>query len=84
MAGGYARIAALMSEARQHGSVLAFDCGDTFHGTYLPVKSKGRAMLPVMNALAFDAMTAHWEFAYGPEQLRSLSRELKYPVLAIN
>jgi sulfur-oxidizing protein SoxB len=84
MAGGYARIAALMSDARQHRSVLAFDCGDTFHGTYLPVKSKGLAMLPVMNALAFDAMTAHWEFAYGPKQLRSLKRELKYPVLAIN
>jgi sulfur-oxidizing protein SoxB len=29
-------------------------------------------------------MTAHREFAYGPEQFRSLSRELKYPVLAIN
>ena len=84
MAGGYSRIAALMNEARQHSSVLAFDCGDTFHGTYLPVKSKGRAMLPIMNALAFDAMTAHWEFAYGPEGFRKLSEELNYPVLAIN
>ena len=41
-------------------------------------------MLPIANALAFDAMTAHWEFAYGPAGFRSLARELNYPVLAIN
>lgn len=84
MVGGYARVASLMEETRQLTPTLAFDCGDTFHGTYLPVKSRGRAMLPIANALAFDAMTAHWEFAYGPAGFRSLARELKYPVLAIN
>ena len=84
MAGGYARVASLMEETSRVTPALAFDCGDTFHGTYLPVKSRGRAMLPITNALAFNAMTAHWEFAYGPAGFRSLAKELNYPVLAIN
>lgn len=34
--------------------------------------------------MAFDAMTAHWEFAYGPDHFKELSKKLIYPVLAIN
>lgn len=85
-AGGYARIAALLEDARDErpGQVLAFDCGDTIHGTYPAVQSEGEAFIPVLNALAFDAMTAHWEFAYGPEQFRSVAGRLGYPVLADN
>ncbi|WP_243670552.1 5'-nucleotidase C-terminal domain-containing protein [Methanoculleus chikugoensis] len=86
-AGGYARIATLLEDARDErpGRVLAFDCGDTIHGTYPPaVQSEGEALVPVLNALAFDAMTAHWEFAYGPEQFRKVAGKLDYPVLADN
>lgn len=85
-AGGYARIAALIGEIRdaRRDEVLAFDCGDTIHGTYPAVQSKGEALVPVLNALGFDAMTAHWEFAYGPEQFRKVAGRLDYPVLAVN
>lgn len=82
-AGGFSRIASLMEGARED-EVLAFDCGDTIHGTYLPVKTRGKVMVPVLNALKFKAMTAHWEFAYGPEQFSNVSCKLSYPVLAIN
>jgi 2',3'-cyclic-nucleotide 2'-phosphodiesterase (5'-nucleotidase family) len=41
-------------------------------------------MLPLMNALDFDAMTLHWEFAYGPARVRQLAAGLAYPALAIN
>jgi len=86
MAGGYARIAALLDAVRdaRPGRVLAFDCGDTIHGTYPAVQSEGETLVPVLNALGFDAMTAHWEFAYGPEQFRKVARGLDYPVLAAN
>lgn len=85
-AGGYARIATLLREAREErpGAVLAFDNGDTIHGTYAAVKTEGRALVPILNSLAFDAMTAHWEFAYGPQQFKKLAAELTYPMLAIN
>ena len=86
VAGGYARIAALFEEIRdaRREQVLAFDCGDTIHGTYPAVQSKGEALVPVLNALRFDAMTAHWEFAYGPRQFRKVAARLDYPVLAVN
>ena len=41
-------------------------------------------MGPMMNALELDAMTLHWEFAYGPDGVRDIARALNYPVLAIN
>src|SRR5699024_10591283 len=85
-AGGYARIAKLFKEARKKNpdGVLAFDNGDTFHGTYPVTETKGEILVPVMNALKFDAMTSHWEFAYGPGHLQKLTSKLAYPMLACN
>ena len=54
-AGGYARIATLFQKLRrEHSAVIALDNGDTIHGTFLAVKSKGDAVVPVLNALAFN------------------------------
>ena len=85
-AGGMARIATLLRELRaaHAGQVLFCDGGDTFHGTYPLVASQGQAILPVMQALAPAATTAHWEFAYGPRRLQALAATLPYPVLACN
>jgi len=83
--GGLARIAAAFEDLRkQRENVIALDNGDTFHGTYVPVQSKGEAMIPLMNALKLDAMTVHWEFAYGPQGVKHLASQLHYPILAIN
>lgn len=85
-AGGYGRIAALLNHVREErpGQVLAFDCGDTIHGTYAAVQTQGQAMVPILNAMGFQAMTAHWEFAYGPARFREITSQLDYPMLAIN
>jgi sulfur-oxidizing protein SoxB len=85
-AGGYARIATIAKKIRaeSQGSVLFCDCGDTLHGTYPALKTQGQAMIPVLNSLGIDAMTAHWEFAYGPAIFKQLTTELGYPMLAIN
>ena len=84
--GGLARIAAVFAQVRQDhpGAVLALDNGDTFHGTFVAVQSQGLALVPLLNALQFDAMTVHWEFAYGPEGVRRIAADLDYPILAIN
>ncbi len=84
--GGYARIASVLNTARQANprGVLVLDNGDTFHGTYPAVSSRGEALIPLVNALGIDAMTAHWEFAWGPRDFIELSRRLNYPMLAIN
>ena len=85
-AGGFSRIAALAKAVRKEvgGNVLFCDSGDAFFGTYPAQKSRGEVMVPVLNALGLEAMTAHWEFAYGPRRFRELAARLNYPVLAIN
>ncbi len=85
-AGGYARISTLFERIRdeRRGSVIALDNGDTIHGTFGAVQSRGEEMVPVLNHLAFDGMTAHWEFAYGPSQFERIVGRLQYPMLAIN
>ncbi len=84
--GGFARIATLIKEIRQEkgGRVLFCDNGDTLNGTYPAVKTQGAAMVPVVNALGIDAMSSHWEFAYGPSVYKNRASELNFPVLAIN
>jgi S-sulfosulfanyl-L-cysteine sulfohydrolase len=85
-AGGYARIATIVEQIRaeSRGRVLFCDCGDTLHGTYPALETQGQAMIPILNALGLDAMTAHWEFAYGPAASKQRAAELSYPMLAIN
>ena len=85
LTGGYSRIATIFNEIRnERSNTLIFDCGDTIHGTYPVVNTKGMAMIPILNELDFDAMTAHWEFAYGPDHFKVLAKNLNYPMLAIN
>ena len=85
-AGGYARIATIVKQiqAEGQGNFLFCDCGDTLHGTYPAQKTQGEALIPILNSLGLDAMTAHWEFAYGPEIFRQRAAQLNYPMLAIN
>jgi 5'-nucleotidase len=84
-AGGYARIAAKIKEIRNNNQhTLLFDGGDTFHGTLPLLDSKGEVMLPILNEMGFSAMVGHWDFAYGPAQLKKLAAALNYPVLGIN
>ena len=85
-AGGYARIAAIVKQIRseRQDRILFCDCGDTLHGTYPALKTQGQALIPILNSLGLDAMTAHWEFAYGPEIFKQRAAELNYPMLAIN
>ena len=84
--GGYARIASLFAAVRKErpSAVICLDNGDTIHGTFPAVHSKGMAFVPPLNALGLDGMTAHWEFAYGPEQFKSVASALNYPMLAVN
>lgn len=84
-AGGYARLHSKVEEIRKKNpNTLLFDGGDTFHGTKPIVDSKGEAMVPILNKMNFDAMTSHWDFAYGPEQHKNITNQLNYPNLACN
>ncbi len=84
--GGLPGIAAMFRAIRREvdGAVLAFDNGDTFHGTLPAVRTRGAALIRPMAALGLDGMTIHWEFAYGLQRLRELATALPCPMLAAN
>lgn len=50
-AGGYARIASLFKQIREEkpDGVITLDNGDTIHGTFPAVNSKGYALVPILN-----------------------------------
>ena len=85
-AGGYARISALFKQIRaeRNGAVVTLDNGDTLHGTFPAVHSKGEAFIAPVNLLKLDAWTVHWDFAYGVGCLSELALKLDHPLLAIN
>lgn len=84
-AGGYPRIASYLKKVRnEQKNVLFLDGGDTFHGTYPVVQTEGDILTELLNDLKLDAMTAHWEFAYGPKVFKKLLNKLNYPMLAMN
>lgn len=84
--GGYSRFASYLKQVRKdtNNNVLFLDNGDTFHGTYPVVESKGKILIPLLNEIKLDAMTAHWDFAYGPDAFKDILKDLDYPMLAIN
>lgn len=85
-AGGYERISAYIKNARAEngGHLIALDSGDTIHGTYPAIQSKGLDFVGPLNQLGLDAWTGHWDFAYGPSHLKELTGKLHYPFLACN
>lgn len=84
-AGGYPQITTIFkSIKKENPKTLFFDGGDTFHGTLPLIQTQGEAIIPVLNKLNFSAMVGHWDFAYGPRQLKHLASQLNYPVLGIN
>jgi S-sulfosulfanyl-L-cysteine sulfohydrolase len=84
-AGGYSRILSFIKSVRdENQNTLVFDGGDTFHGTYPVVQTKGEIVVPILNSLDITAMVGHWDFAYGSNQLQHLATGLNYPVLGIN
>lgn len=83
--GGMDRVATVVKAIRaaRPDSIL-LDGGDTWHGSYTSLKTRGQDMVNVMNALGVDAMTSHWEWTYGTERVNEIVGELPFPFLGAN
>ena len=75
--GGFAHLKTLIDRLRADagaGNSLLLDGGDLWQGSGLANAMQGEDMVEAANLLGIEAMTGHWEFTYGEESLRAISR----------
>lgn len=85
--GGLDRVATVVKAVRaERGAdkVLLLDGGDTWQGSLGAYRTKGQDVVDCYGLLKPDAMTGHWEFAYGEARLKELIGGLGFPFLALN
>ncbi len=85
--GGFAHLKTLIDRLRAEagaGQSLLLDGGDLWQGSGLANIMHGEDMVDAANLLGIEAMTAHWEFTYGEEQLRANIKRFKGEFLAQN
>jgi sulfur-oxidizing protein SoxB len=85
--GGFAHIKTLLDRFRAEAGAdhcLTLDGGDLWQGSAIADLTKGMALVELGNMLGLDAMTGHWEFTYGEEQLRQNLAAFKGSFIAQN
>lgn len=83
--GGLDRVATVIKAIRaDRPDAILLDGGDTWHGSYTTWKTQAQDMFNVMNLLAPDAMTFHWEFTLGSERVQELVEQLPFAALGQN
>lgn len=90
MVGGVSSISTYVRRSRAVAASLdeplfLFDAGDLYQGTPEGTLTKGTAMISVMNALRYDAITiGNHEYDHGRKNAERLLAGLKAPVLGAN
>ncbi|MBK6364699.1 MAG: 5'-nucleotidase C-terminal domain-containing protein [Saprospiraceae bacterium] len=84
--GGYAHFASYMKKMRKSKNHLfLMDTGDMFQGSELSVKTTGRAISPILNALEYDLyLPGNWEVIYGKKEMQHLLGGLHAPKVCAN
>lgn len=84
--GGYAHIATAFKELRKKNpDTFIIDTGDMFQGSELSVKTTGKAIAPVLNALGYDLyLPGNWEVIYYKKNMQTLMGGLDAPKVCAN
>lgn len=86
--GGYAQIAALVKKLRHEDDIhnsLFLDAGDTFDGSPVAQLTRGEAVIPVLNAMGYDAMVpGNRDFAWTKDDFMHVSGMIKFPIVCAN
>jgi sulfur-oxidizing protein SoxB len=70
--GGLATLRTMINALRREnpGNTLVVDGGDCFQGSGVASLSKGRAIVPLVNAIAYDlVLPGNWEVVYGKDAM---------------
>ncbi len=84
--GGYAHLATyLQKERKKNPHTFLIDTGDMFQGSELSVKTTGKAMVPILNALGYDLyLPGNWEVVYYKKAMQTLLGSLNAPKVCAN
>jgi S-sulfosulfanyl-L-cysteine sulfohydrolase len=86
-AGGYAHLATAIETLRKQNpaNTLLIDTGDMFQGSMLSVKTTGKALVPILNALNYDLLLpGNWEVVYYKQNMQDLMGGLRAPKVCTN
>lgn len=84
--GGYANLATYFDMARRNNpNTFIIDTGDMFQGSELSVKTTGKALQPILNALNYNLyIPGNWEVVYYKENMLKLMGGLNAPKICSN
>ncbi|ULQ53152.1 bifunctional metallophosphatase/5'-nucleotidase [Flavihumibacter fluvii] len=84
--GGYAHLATYFKKERsKNPNTFIIDTGDMFQGSELSVKTTGKALVPILNALNYDLyLPGNWEVIYYKAAMQSLLGALSAPKVCAN
>lgn len=84
--GGYANLARLLFDLKKENpDTFIVDTGDMFQGSALSVKTTGKAMVPLLNAMNYDLyLPGNWEVIYGKRNMQTLMGALAAPKICAN
>ena len=84
--GGYANLATYFDMARKKNpNTFIIDTGDMFQGSELSVKTTGKALQPILNALNYNLyIPGNWEVVYYKENMQKLLGGLNAPKICSN
>lgn len=84
--GGYAQLSTyLKKERKKNPNSFLIDTGDMFQGSELSVKTTGKAMVPILNALGYDLyLPGNWEVIYYKKAMQTLLGSLNAPKVCAN
>lgn len=81
--GGYAQITTLVKKFKpQRENALFLDSGDTFDGSPVAQMTRGEAVIPILNAMGYDAwVPGNRDFAFGKEDFLRVTGMIDFPTV---
>ena len=84
--GGYANLGTYINNfKRKNPDTFVVDTGDMFQGSQLSVLTEGKAMVPIINSIDYDAFVpGNWEVIYYKKNMLHLMGNLNAPKICTN